>query len=222
MQRTFSLWMKLTDSKSFRTLSTGVWPVRWPRSAWVYLIASTDAFWCTAVNQARQISLTNIVEISAITSYQMTLHSTRSILSASAISTLVCAGVWETRRTAWCSSVQRDCPFTHGQSRSLDPPQTTCAENSAVTLSSGLLRRTDPDWWLRPPLVREPCTRLYLTGLVDDATSRLMQLRFVKSESTFTYSCHFKMMAWRSLRGPYAWCHLILIEASQAPKAGYR
>lgn len=45
------------------------------------------------------------------------------------------------------------------------------------------------------------CTSLVY---VDDATSRLMQLRFVKSESTFTYSCHFKMMAWRSLRGPYA------------------
>ena len=45
------------------------------------------------------------------------------------------------------------------------------------------------------------CTALVY---VDDATSRLMQLRFVKSESTFTYSCHFKMMAWRSLRCPYA------------------
>ncbi|GKO62583.1 hypothetical protein NUBL21977_15860 [Klebsiella quasipneumoniae] len=45
------------------------------------------------------------------------------------------------------------------------------------------------------------CTALVY---VDDATSRLMQFRFVKSESTYTYSCHFKMMAWRSLCGPYA------------------
>lgn len=48
----FLLWMKLTDSKSFMTLSTGVCPLRWPRSAWVFPIASANAFSRVTINQA--------------------------------------------------------------------------------------------------------------------------------------------------------------------------
>ena len=71
--------------------------------------------------------------------------------------------------------------------RAVDSTRAPTAEDSAAAVWPGVRRRTDPDRRLRAPWFEDRAPACTALVYVDDATSRLMVVRFAGTESTFAY-----------------------------------